>query len=587
MEIKFKTLTLRNFLSYGNVPTVFSLDKPGTCLIQGEDLDNVSQGRMANGCGKSALINGLCYALYDKPISNISKDNLVNNVNKQNMEVIVEFQKGDDDYTIKRVRKEKSGAGGNYVQFFINGKDKTPDSSKNTNALIQSIIGIPYELFIRIVVFSANHTPFLDMPLRSHYAANQTDIIEELFDLKKLSEMALSLKEQIKEAEQNLEMKKQYVDQLKKEHERHEHQLNTAKQRVDNWNKQNKQEIKDIEQKLEQIHNVDIEQQRDLHEKLKNTNKDLKQALDEQRAVESELKKLNKQTKKNDEELDHLKNDKCPYCLQQYIDSDEKIKEIEDKSKELNQSIDSYSKELQSIDKTVETLSNDYSNIKEQITVENIDELLNIKNKKDVYEQKVEELKNTENPFIDPLKELEETQIEEIDMDEINELTTHIEHQKFLQKLLTKRDSFVRKSLLNKHIPYLNKRLAHYLNQLGLPHIVEFTHEMTANISQFGRPLDFGNLSNGQRARVNIALSFAFRDVLQSMHNRINVCMLDEVLDVGLDTIGVQNAAKMLKQMGRDEGITLYVITHRDEIDNFDSKINIQMSKGFSYVKEE
>ncbi len=100
--------------------------------------------------------------------------------------------------------------------------------------------------------------------------------------------------------------------------------------------------------------------------------------------------------------------------------------------------------------------------------------------------------------------------------------------------------------------------------------------------------MDFGNLSNGQRARVNIGLSFAFRDVLQSIHSRVNVCMLDEILDVGLDAIGVRAAAKMLKRKSREEKISLYIISHRDEIDSaFDRKMLIQMSKGFSYINED
>ena len=175
-----------------------------------------------------------------------------------------------------------------------------------------------------------------------------------------------------------------------------------------------------------------------------------------------------------------------------------------------------------------------------------------------------------------------------MDHEKINELTTLVDHQKFLVKLLTKKDSFIRKALLNKNIPFLNQRLSYYLTELGLPHTVEFTHEMTAEISQFGRLMDFGNLSNGQRSRVNIALSFAFRDVLQNMHQHINVCMLDEVLDVGLDTVGVQAAARMLKHKARDEQLSMYIISHRDEIDSaFDHRMTIQMSKGFSYIKFE
>ena len=111
---------------------------------------------------------------------------------------------------------------------------------------------------------------------------------------------------------------------------------------------------------------------------------------------------------------------------------------------------------------------------------------------------------------------------------------------------------------------------------------------MTASITQFGRIMDFGNLSNGQRARVNLALSFAFRDVLQMLHNRINICMLDEVLDVGLDGPGVTAAARMLKRKARDEKLSLYIITHRDEIDSaFDHVITVQMHDGFSRIVEE
>ncbi len=111
---------------------------------------------------------------------------------------------------------------------------------------------------------------------------------------------------------------------------------------------------------------------------------------------------------------------------------------------------------------------------------------------------------------------------------------------------------------------------------------------MTAKISEFGNEMEFGNLSGGQRARVNLALSFAFRDVLQSMHDHVNVCILDEVLDVGLDTIGVTAAAKMLKRKARDEKLAIYIISHRDEIDSaFDRKIIVQRSGRFSSLKYE
>jgi len=213
--------------------------------------------------------------------------------------------------------------------------------------------------------------------------------------------------------------------------------------------------------------------------------------------------------------------------------------------------------------------------------------LLQIKSQSDTIEAHLETAKTAANPHIESWNELTNTVLEVIDYEEINKINRELEHQKLLLKLLTKRDSFVRKELLNKSIPYLNSRLQYYLSELGLRHKVEFTHEMTANISQFGRSLDFGNLSAGQRARVNLALSLAFSDVLQQLHAKINIQMLDEVLDIGLDAIGIQLAAKLLKKIAKDEGTSMYIISHRDEVDGiFDHKMVIQMIKGFSYIKD-
>lgn len=588
MGIEFKSLTVRNFLSFGNVPTTVILNRPGTTLILGEDLDHTSTGAGANGVGKTSILNALVYAVFDKPISDIGKDNLVNNVNKKNMEVMIEFSANGKDYKIHRARKMKTGAAGNWVHLFENGKDITPDSVNNTNELIEKIIGINYELFVRIIAFSANHTPFLDLPVRSHYAASQTGIIEELFDLKTLSAKAEALKEQIKSTELSLNSQIERVELIEAEHERHANQIESAQKRVVNWEKQNKQDIKDLQVKLQKIHNVDIDHQKQLHDEVDKLEDDVIEAESAKRKVDREVKALAKVIKDKTQELTHLRDEKCPYCLQSFADADAKIKETLDIVEESEALFATLEEESGQMQVGIDQLHAKIDAIKNDIVVNDITELLDIKSKVSQYESKIADLTAAVNPFIEPLEELESIELETIDRKEINERKNTLDHQKFLLKLLTKKDSFVRKALLNKNIPYLNKRLTQYLQDLGLPHTVEFTHEMTASISQFGRHMDFGNLSNGQRARVNLALSFAFRDVLQSMHQAINVCMLDEVLDVGLDAIGVQAAAKMLKRKSRDENIAMYIISHRDEIDSaFDHKLIVQMSKGFSFLNFE
>lgn len=537
----------------------------------------------------TVVVNALSYALYDKAISDISKDNLVNNQNKKNMEVTIKFEKDGDEYFIRRVRKSRAGAAGNFVEFKKNGNDITRgEHSRVTNEAIVNVLGVPWELFSRIVVFSATSTPFLDMPVRHPTIPNQTAFIEELFDLKTLSEKAKVLKEHIKETELRLDTLKQKVELLKKEHERHHTQVTSAEQRVVNWEMTRRNEIGDMQRKLEIIEKVDVDAQRQYHDERNELDEAISESLAHQRSLEREIKKQQKSKTEAEKALKHLRDDKCPYCLQKYADAKSKIDENTETLQSATNSITVAETELETCEAKLAELSRRRTDVEEKITVSNIEELVEVKGKRHSITSRIKEREQEENPHTEALDELEAVELEEIDYSEVNELTKVLEHQQFLYKLLTKKDSFVRKSLLNKNIPYLNTRLRYYLSELGLPHTVEFTHEMTAAISQFGQLLDFGNLSNGQRARVNFALSLAFRDVLQSMHGSFNVCIFDEVLDVGLDSVGVQAAAKLLKRKGRDEDVALFIISHRDEIENaFDKSMTIQMSKGFSYIKDE
>lgn len=201
--------------------------------------------------------------------------------------------------------------------------------------------------------------------------------------------------------------------------------------------------------------------------------------------------------------------------------------------------------------------------------------------------EKYTSIKNAENPFTSTVISLVERPPNERKTDQIQELHDTIEHQQFLVKLLTKKDSFIRKALINRYIPYMNGRIKYYLEKIGLPHKVEFLQDMSVKITQFKSELSFKSLSSGQKARVNLALSFAFRDVLQSRYGAINFCILDECLDTGLGNVGVQLATKMIKAVAKEHGLSMFVISHRDEIASmFDSKLVIELKNGFSNVIE-
>lgn len=574
-------------MSYGKNKTVVDLQRMGTTLIVGEDLDNTTNGQSSNGVGKSTIMNALTYAVYDRPISDIKIDDIINNVNGKHLEVIVEFDKSGIEYRIERRRKSGKSGRENSVNLFINGEDKTRDSTKHTDHAIQEIIGMSYDMFVRIVVISADHTPFLNMPVNSHYQANQTEFIERLFNLTVLSEQAVLLKDMIKSTEDSMTAQKLRIEYLEKEHARYSDQLAAAKTRITTWHTQNQQTIATYTKQLDEAASIDVDAENKLHTRIVEIGREIKDIKAEKKQLKQLVTRYEKIISDSQHELEHLSDQRCPYCLQQYADANTKLSQCHVTIADANHKRDEFVKEMTLLHDDELRLIEDEKLFLKQRRVDDVSTLLEIHTHRQTILQKVQDLQTATNPFFESLDDLESTPIERIDYSDINELKRMQDHQQFLLKLLTKKDSFVRKALLNKNLPFLNARLHHYLSQLGMAHKVEFTHEMTASISLFGRPLSFGNLSNGQKARVNISLSLAFRDVLQKLHTPVNICLLDEVLDVGLDTVGVQAAARMLKQKARDEKLNIFIISHRDEIGNtFDRTMVVQMQKGFSSIKD-
>ena len=190
-----------------------------------------------------------------------------------------------------------------------------------------------------------------------------------------------------------------------------------------------------------------------------------------------------------------------------------------------------------------------------------------------------------EDPYGDQILDMERSAIQPVDFAEINRLTRLMEHQKFLQDLLTSKDSFVRKRVIDQNLTFLNARLTHYLTKMGLPHAVVFNNDLTVSIEEFGREMDFGNLSRGESTRVILALSFAFRDVWESLEMPINITIVDELVDAGLDTAGADAVLAQLKAMSRDRAKSVWLISHRDDfISRVDNILRVKKENGFSVM---
>ena len=186
-------------------------------------------------------------------------------------------------------------------------------------------------------------------------------------------------------------------------------------------------------------------------------------------------------------------------------------------------------------------------------------------------------------PYRDQLEDMKLNAIQPISWDHINELTRIANHQEYLISLLTDKKSFVRKRIIEQNLAYLNQRLAHYLDALGLPHSVVFMNDLSVEITDLGRELDFDNCSRGERTRIILGLSFAFRDVYESLYSSVNLVFVDELVDNGLDTIGVENAIGLLKNMSRNRHKSVFLVSHREELTSrVESILKVVKENGFT-----
>jgi DNA repair exonuclease SbcCD ATPase subunit len=181
-------------------------------------------------------------------------------------------------------------------------------------------------------------------------------------------------------------------------------------------------------------------------------------------------------------------------------------------------------------------------------------------------EQQITSKSAETDPYSEQITEMQQQALQEVTYDTLNELTRLQEHQEFLLKLLTSKDSFIRKKIIEQNLSYLNARLTYYLDRVGLPHTVVFQNDLTVSIEELGRELDFDNLSRGERNRLILSMSWAFRDVFESLYQPINLLFIDEMIDNGLDTHGVENALALLKQMSRERQKSIWLVSHRDEL---------------------
>ena len=290
-------------------------------------------------------------------------------------------------------------------------------------------------------------------------------------------------------------------------------------------------------------------------------------SLNKERAtLESAIAQAERSVKKYAGELSKLANKTCHACEQELHDHKhgEMTGEAQKHLDDANRYQDKISADLTIIVDELALIGD--INGRPNTYYDTVEQALKHQNNLKTLETQLAVRAGETDPYQDQIDELKNTAMVEITWDTVNTLNTLKEHQEFLLKLLTSKDSFIRKKIIDQNLAYLNNRLTYYLDKMGLPHTVLFQNDLTVEITQLGQDLDFDNLSRGERNRLILGLSFAFRDVWESLYQSINLLFVDELIDNGLDAAGVEGALAVLKKMGRERKKNIFLISHKDEL---------------------
>jgi len=560
--ILLKNITLRNFLSIGAVTQAVNFDSKELTLILGENLDLGGDGAR-NGTGKTTLIQGLSYVLFGTPINQIRKDNLINRTNAKGMMVTLEFTVNGVDYKIERGRKP------NILKFYVDNKEEecvndAQGENKETQEHIERALNMTPDMFKHIVALNTYSEPFLAMK-----ANDQRNIIEQLLGITLLSEKADLIKEQIKLTKDKLteeEYKNKAVEEANK---RIQEQIENLKRRSKLWDAKHNEDLKRLKDDLEELKKLDIDVELQGHKDLSEYNQRKKDMADIDKNIsrtEDDIHKEEKNLKKVEKELEQLAEHKCYACGQDLHDDKHAtvLKEKQLAKAESNKAITEHTEFLHELKSAKIALGPIGKQPKLYYDTEQ--EAFQHRSMVDSLVKSIDEKESDENPYTDQISEMENQALQIVDFSNINTYNRVLDHQKFLLDLLTSKDSFVRKKIIDQNLSYLNARLTHYLDRIGLPHQVIFLNDLSVEITEYGRELDFDNLSRGERNRLILGLSFAFRDVWESLYSPINTLFIDELIDSGMDSMGVENSMAILKDMSRNRNKSVWLVSHREEL---------------------
>jgi DNA repair exonuclease SbcCD ATPase subunit len=569
--IIFTKIKFKNFLSFGNNWMELSLSDFPTTLIVGK-----------NGHGKSTLISAIIFGLFGKS-NRGKKGQLINSINKRELEVHVEFQKGKNQYRIER------GISPNIFKIFENDVliNQDAQSKDYQSYLEKEILNLNYKTFHQTIVIAASSfVPFMKLPL-----AGRREVIEDILDISIFSKMKLVLKHRLDDNKSQLfslekdinfqkEKIKQHTEYVKQLQNQNEEQEKQILQKI----KDKKKEKLEINRKLKEKVSKLIELEKVLKQKQKEYDEKYAKVSEQETHTKTKIKDINKK-------LQFFENhDTCPTCFQT-ISNDLKI---ETKKKE-KQQLPEIKTILEAIDQEKKWLTSANMELQSMNTLWNTlkwTEIQELQFKSSALDSEIPELEDE----VMKIRKKESINIESSNslyekLIELEELRTHeLKTQTYLETIRDLlKDDGIKSGIIRKYLSVINSILNKYLNIMDF--FVNFQFDENFNetvLSRYRDSFTFDSFSEGEKARLNLALLFTFRHIAKMKNSTsCNLLFLDEVFDSSLDEDGLTKLVEILDSEGENYS-NIFVISHSENVQQmeFSRKFLVAKPNNFSEIRE-
>lgn len=580
-DIHFLDCEITNFMLFGNTPQKVILNKHnGITFINGINIDNGG----GNAIGKTTILSAIFFALYDRSLDKVKKEHLVNRINGaiKNCKMCVTLRlliNGIPCTITRSIFKRATN-----VEIIFDGKDITLDSVGNNNVYIEKeLIGLSYEMFKMTVIFNGSDTPFLDKDV-----ASQRLLLEELLSIAEIGEKALKIKESQKLVEKTLDIKTEVIKAQEITIGLQEKNILNIKNKIKAWDDSRNETLELLKSSLNIKYDRDlIESQYSLYSQLKKLEALEISNAKEFRSNQESIRTTNQNKNTTESEIEHLQKSKCPYCLGNFT-APQKIMALRTTLENINTKLAELENKRKILSAECTRLNEDMFLIKTDITIHDISDVYELSQNTLLVEKEIQSIETSVNPHLSTLEDMTLIDIPQIDYSEIDNLKDNIEHHKFLYKLLTDKNSVLRKKIITKNIKKLNIILQKNLHIFGLPHKIVFEGDMSVTIYEFDHEIGYGSLSNGEKKRVNLSLLCAFREIRCELLGYVNILFADEIDAGALCPKGMEDALNVFTNICKnDKQLNVYLISHRDlMINRFKHEIYIEKENGFSTFRQ-